>query len=127
MEGGKMAQQAPQTVAKQQHNLPKRTDLVFHLFKTGKLVSAVLQDKRVHVVRKAAYLGTLGLILLIPLVPEIAGQIITILSPLLPSEIIEIPLDGTIDWVTFAVATFSLLKFFPQDVVGEHYDRLFRR
>lgn len=121
------AQPATTKEQQQQHNQPKRTDLVFHFFKTGKLVSAVLQDKRVHVARKAAYLGVLGLILLIPLVPEIAGQVITLLSPLLPGEIVELPLDGTIDWVTFAVATFSLLKFFPKEIVGEHYDRLFRR
>jgi hypothetical protein len=125
-----MAQHARQTSTRPeqvQHGQPKRTDLVFHLFKTGKLVAALLSDQRVHIVRKAGYLGILGLILLIPVLPEVAGQIITVLSPLLPAEIVELPLDGTIDWVTFAVASFSLLKLFPKEIVGEHYDRLFRR
>jgi hypothetical protein len=56
-----------------------------------------------------------------------AAQIVTVASLLLPVEILELPLDGAIDWVTFAVATFSLLKLFPKEIVGEHYDRLFRR
>ncbi len=130
-----MAQQAQQQKSQQKltklqppkHGQPKRTDLIFHLFKTGRLVIAILADRRVSWVRKTAYLGTLGLLLLIPLLPEAALQVATVVSLLLPIEIIEIPLDGAIDWVTFAVATFSLLKLFPKEIVGEHYDRLFRR
>ncbi|HEY7348744.1 MAG TPA: hypothetical protein VH599_10550 [Ktedonobacterales bacterium] len=126
-----MAQSAQQASTKQQqpqkHRQPKRTDLIFHLVKTGRLVVAVLGDRRVSLVRKGAYLGALGLLLLIPLLPEMAAQIVTVASLLLPVEILELPLDGAIDWVTFAVATFSLLKLFPKEIVGEHYDRLFRR
>jgi hypothetical protein len=120
-----MAQRAQQTSTKQQHGQPKRADLIFHLFKTGRLVAAVLGDRRVSILRKVAYLGSVGLLLAILLFPEALAEIATLISIVFP--ILEIPADATIDWVAFAVATFSLLKFFPKEIVGEHYDRLFRR
>jgi hypothetical protein len=118
-------QQQQQTSTKQQHGQPKRTDLIFHLFKTGRLVAAVLGDRRVHILRKIAYLGSVGLLLAILLFPEALAEIATAITVVFP--ILEIPADASIDWVAFAVATFSLLKFFPKEIVGEHYDRLFRR
>ncbi len=123
-----MAQRAQQSSTRQQqaqHGQPKRTDLIFHLVKTARLVGAVLADRRVHIVRKIAYLGSVGLLLAILLFPEALAEVATLVTVVFP--FIEIPADATIDWVAFAVATFSLLKFFPKEIVGEHYDRLFRR
>ncbi len=121
-----MAQQARQTSTQQQqkHGQPKRTDLIFHLFKTGKLVAALLDDKRVNIARKVAYLGVVGLLLAILLFPEALAEIASLVTVVFP--FLEIPVDASIDWASFAVATFSLLKLFPTDIVGEHYDRLFR-
>ena len=128
-----MAQRAQQTAAKQQQpqqqsqaqSLPKRAELILHLFSTAKLVSAILGDKRVHVVRKAAYLGTIGLMLGVLLFPEALVEVASLFTVVFP--FLEIPVDASVDWVTFAVATFSLLKLFPTEIVGEHYDRIFRR
>lgn len=118
-------QTSQQTSTKQEHGQPKRTDLIFHLVKTGKLVAAILSDSRVHIVRKIAYLGSVGLLLAILLFPEALAEVATAFTVVFP--FLELPADASIDWVAFAVATFSLLKFFPKEIVGEHYDRLFRR
>ncbi len=124
-----MAQHAQQTAPKQKqrpkHGQPKRTDLIFHLVKTSKLVAAVLADRRVHIIRKIAYLGSVGALLAILLFPEALADVATAITIVFP--FLEIPAEATFDWVAFAVATFSLLKFFPKEIVGEHYDRLFRR
>ena len=121
-----MAQRAQgQAPTRQKHGQPKRTDLIFHLFKTGRLVKSVLGDRRVSIFRKIAYLGSVGLLLAVLLFPEALAELLTLITVVLP--VLEIPADATFDWVMFAVATFSLLKLFPKEIVGEHYDRLFRR
>ena len=38
----------------------------------------------------------------------------------------ELPADAALDWVLVVVAGFNLLRLFPKEIVGEHYDRLFR-
>lgn len=126
-----MAQRAQQQTSpkqnqqQQQHGQPKRTDLIFHLVKTGKLVAAVLGDRRVNILRKVVYLGAVGVLLALLLFPEALAEVATLVTVVFP--FLEIPADATIDWVAFAVATFTLLKVFPKEIVGEHYDRLFRR
>ncbi len=121
-----MAQRAQQQAsAKQRHGQPKRTDLIFHFIKTGRLVRAVLGDPRVSIIRKAAYLGSVGVLLAVLLFPEALAELLTLITVVFP--LLEIPADATLDWVVFAFATFSLLKLFPIEIVGEHYDRHFRR
>ncbi len=122
-----MAQQTQQKTPTQAHRQPKKTDLVFHSIKTVKLVGAVLSDKRVALVRKVAYLGLIGGLLALLLFPEALGDFFTAVTPFLPLVGIELPAEGTVDWLVFALATSSLLKIFPKEIVGEHYDRLFRR
>lgn len=122
------AQQSSQdSSTKQKRRQPKRSDLVFHAVKTSKLVGAVMADKRVPVVRKVAYIGIIGAMLVVLLFPEMFGDIVTALTPFLPLDLLGIPAEGAFDWVAFAVASFSLLKLFPAEIIGEHYDRLFRR
>lgn len=110
----------------QKHGQPRRSDLVFHVVKTSKLVGAVMTDGRVPVIRKLAYLGVVGLMLAVLLFPEVFGDLVALIA-FLPADILGIPAEGAFDWVAFAVASFSLLKLFPAEIVGEHYDRLFRR
>jgi hypothetical protein len=127
-EGWKMTQRAQQqTITRQPHGQPRKRDLIFHSIKIARLVSAILKDRRVSIVRKGAYLGVVGLLLGALIFPELFADLVTLITPLLPLEVLEIPADATIDWVAFVVATFSLLKLFPKEIVGEHYDRLFRR
>jgi hypothetical protein len=127
--GGHMAQQIQQqpAAAKQTTSPLKKSDVLFHLWKTLKLIGSLLRDERVTVIRKVAYLGILGGLLVAVLFPELLGDVLTTVSPAFPLLGLEIPVEGTVDWLVFGLATFSLLRIFPNDIVGEHYDRLFRR
>jgi hypothetical protein len=103
--------------------------LLFHMHKTGLLVLAILRDVRVHPLRKLMFVGLIGSLLALVLFPEMLADTATLLIPFvnalgLP---IEIPAEVGFDWVFFAVAAFNLLRVFPAEIVGEHYDRLFRR
>ncbi len=111
---------------KQHHDQPKRSDLVFHFVKTSKLVGALITDRRVPVLRKVAYIGVVGFLLAALLFPELFVDVVALFA-FFPADIPGIPAEGAFDWVAFAVASFSLLKLFPAEIVGEHYDRLFRR
>ena len=102
--------------------------LLLHVRKTVALTSAVLRDARVHWFPKFVFLASVGILLLAVLFPEVATDLVAAVA--IPGlggifDILGIPVDGAVDWIAFAVATFNLLKLFPPDVVGEHYDRLF--
>jgi hypothetical protein len=101
--------------------------MVLHGFKAIRLVKAVLWDRRVTLLRKGAYLGGLALLLLLLLVPEALGDSVTLLSPLFALVGVELPAEGAINWMALAFASFSLLAVFPKEILGEHYERIFRR
>jgi hypothetical protein len=103
--------------------------LLLHIRKTGMLVAAIMRDERVHPFRKIAFVGILGSLLAMILFPEVLGDIATSFIPVLNAIglPIEIPTEAGLDWMFFAVAAFNLLRLFPVEIVGEHYDRLFRR
>jgi len=100
--------------------------MIFHIRKTVGLTNAVLRDSRVHWLPKFAFVGALGALLTALLFPEAAADIIAFVPTLGIADVLGIPAEGAIDWVAFSVAAFNLLKLFPAEVVGEHYDRLFR-
>lgn len=108
---------------------PNQFSLLLHFRKTGMLVAAVMGDARVHPIRKLAFFGLLGLLMALMLVPELSLDAASLLVPVLGWMGIpfEIPAEAGVDWVVFGVAAFNLLKLFPTEVVGEHYDRLFRK
>jgi hypothetical protein len=91
-----------------------------------RLVSAVLADPRVHWVQKFAFVGSIGALLLALFFPELIIDAIGGAATAGLFEFIGVPADVGIDWTVFAVAAFNLLKLFPAEIVGEHYDRLFR-
>ena len=109
------------------HQQPRRRDLVLHGLKTIRLVKAVLWDKRVGLLRKGTFLGGIALLLLLLLVPEVLGASVTLLSPLFALVGVELPVEGAISWMALAFASFSLLAVFPKEILGEHYERIFRR
>jgi hypothetical protein len=41
--------------------------------------------------------------------------------------VLGIPLDASFDWVAFALAIVTLLRFFPAELVAEHYRQVFQR
>lgn len=109
------------------YHQPRRRDLVFHLFKTIRLARILLWDRRVSRLRKGAFLGGMGILLALLLVPEMIADGATLLSPLFLLLGVELPAEGAIDWLAFTLASFSLLKVFPKEILGEHYERLFHR
>ncbi len=109
---------------------PRFLSLLLNVPKALGLTTAVLQDARVHWFPKLVFLGSLGTLLLALLFPESIGDILALIG--LPGigalfDLVGIPAEASLDWVALTVAAFNLLKLFPAEIVGEHYDRLFRR
>lgn len=103
--------------------------LILHVRKTTALSAAVLNDVRVHWFSKALYVGGIGALLLAVLFPEMVGDLLAFVG--LPglggiADLLGLPAEVGFDWVAFAVAAYNLLRIFPTDIVGEHYDHLFR-
>lgn len=100
--------------------------MIFHWRKTIGLTNAVLRDSRVHWLPKFAFVGAIGALLMALFFPEAAADILAFAPTLGIGDALGVPVEAGIDWVAFSVAAFNLLKLFPAEVVGEHYDRLFR-
>src|SRR6185437_5616305 len=107
----------------------KQASLLFHMGKTTSLVSAIMKDARVHWLPKLFFFGVLGALLLALLFPESAAELLGLGIPGIgwAFDALGIPVDATIDWAVLGVAAFNLLKLFPKEVVGEHYDQLFHK
>src|SRR5262249_39334748 len=105
-----------------------RLALFFHLRKTVALAQAVLQDTRVHWLPKVAFVTGIGTLLLALVFPELVTDLIALEIPGigLAFDALGLPTEFAVDWVFVSVAAFNLLKLFPAEIVGEHYDRLFR-
>ncbi|HEX6797695.1 MAG TPA: hypothetical protein VF116_08280 [Ktedonobacterales bacterium] len=109
---------------------PNPFALLFHIGKTSALVGSVLQDGRVSWLPKTVFLTCISALLAAIILPELG--IDTGIFFALPGvgavlDALGLPVDATFDWVAFTVAAFNLLRLFPTEIVGEHYDRLFRR
>jgi hypothetical protein len=102
--------------------------LFFHLRKTVKLAQAVLEDSRVHWVPKVAFVTGVGTLLLALIFPELITDLVALGVPGVgwAFDALGLPTEFAMDWVFVSVAAFNLLKLFPAEIVGEHYDRLFR-
>ena len=106
---------------------PKRLDIFFHLKKTFRLIGSLLADPRIPLWRKALFFTSIGGLLVILLFPDILGEFV--MSTVLPlaGTVIGIPIDAGFDWVAFALAIVTLLRFFPADLVAEHYRQVFQK
>jgi len=102
---------------------PNPFQLLFHVGKTTRLAGALLADPRVTIYRKILFVGSLMILVLALLAPETIGELVSAILPLVPFA--EIPADAALDWVAVAVAAYNLLRVFPDEVVAEHYQRLF--
>lgn len=103
--------------------------LILHIRKTVALSAAVLNDARVHWLSKSLYVGSIGMLLAALFFPEMLGDLLAFIG--LPglggiADLLGIPAEAGFDWIAFAVAAYNLLRLFPTEIVGEHYDRLFR-
>ena len=109
----------------QQRTRPGRLEIFLHITKTGRLVKALVLDRRVALWRKAFFFGSIAGLLFILLFPDLLNE--TIMSTVLPlaGTVIGVPLDAGFDWLAFAIAIVTLLRFFPAELVAEHYRRIF--
>jgi hypothetical protein len=104
---------------------PKRWDIVFHGLKTAKLIKALMTDGRVPLIRKGLFVGSMAAFLLVLLFPDAINE--TIMSVFLPfiGTILGVPIDAGFDWIAFVLVGISLLRFFPKEILSEHYSRIF--
>jgi hypothetical protein len=109
------------------HKQPRRRDLLFHIFKSTRLIGAMLKDNRVSILRKGAYLAGMAILLVLLLFPEVLADSATLLTPLFSMVGVELPAEGSIDWLALGFASFSLLSLFPKEILGEHYEQIFHR
>src|SRR5260370_17372918 len=75
-------QGVPQNYNGQQRTRPRRMEIFFHLAKTGRLIKALMLDRRVSIWRKAFFFGAIGGLLFILLSPDLLNE--TIMSTVLP-------------------------------------------
>ena len=114
----------PQGFARQRTR-PKRIHIFMHVIKTGKLIGALLTDRRIPFWRKALFFGSIAAFLFVLLFPDALNE--AVLSTLLPlaGTMLGIPLDAGFDWVAFALVVVTLLRFFPAELLAEHYQQIF--
>ncbi|GCE10550.1 hypothetical protein [Tengunoibacter tsumagoiensis] len=105
----------------------KRLDIFFHGFKTLKLVGRLLGDGRVPLLRKVLFLGSIAGLLVLLLFPDALGEVV--LSTIVPviGTVAGVPIDAGFDWAAFALVVVSLLRFFPAEMVSEHYRSVFHK
>jgi hypothetical protein len=116
-----MSSQFPEKLAR-----PSRFALFFHGIKTFKLIGALLKDRRIPLVRKVLFFGSVLFVLVLLLFPDAFGELF--LSAILPivGTVLGVPIDAGFDWFAFALVVVGLLKVFPAELVSEHYRRIFQ-
>ena len=111
---------------RQQRTRPRRMEIFWHIAKTGRLIKALILDRRIALWRKAFFFGAIGGLLFILLFPDLLNE--TVMSTVLPlaGTVLGVPLDAGFDWLAFAIAVVTLFRFFPSEPVAEHYRQIFR-
>ncbi|MDQ6662390.1 MAG: hypothetical protein M3Z24_15680 [Chloroflexota bacterium] len=105
---------------------PRRRDIFLHLGKTFKLIKGLMMDRRVPIWRKLFFLGSIGGLLVLLFFPDLLNE--AFLSTVLPivGTVAGVPIDAGFDWMAFSVVAVNLLKFFPAEMVAEHYRNVYR-
>ena len=108
-----------------QRTQPSRWEIFLHAGKTFKLISAVMFDRRAALWRKLFFVGSIGGLLLLLFVPDLLNE--TVLSIVFPviGTLAGVPLDAGFDWMAFALVALNLFRFFPAELLAEHYGRIF--
>jgi len=105
---------------------PKTSDLLFHFIKTVELVWALLSDRRIGFKHKAFFVGAIGALLVILIFPEVIGEAFLIKVLPVAEAILGMPLAAGLDWAALSSLIVNLLRFFPAEIVAEHYERIFK-
>lgn len=105
---------------------PKRRDIFLHGVNTLKLIGALVADPRIPLWRKLFFFASIGGLAVILFFPDAFNEVF--LSAILPvlGTVLGVPLDLGFDWVAFALAIVALLRFFPSELVAEHYSHIFK-
>jgi hypothetical protein len=104
---------------------PRRWDVFFHAGKTFRLIGSLATDRRIPLWRKGLFFGSIGALLVLLLFPDVLNEfVLSVVLPLV-GTVLGVPLDAGFDWVAFALVVVSLLRFFPADLVAEHYRQIF--
>jgi hypothetical protein len=106
---------------------PKRLDIFFHIGKTFRLIGSLLTDRRIPLWRKALFFASIGGLLVILFFPDVLGEFVMSTIMPLAGTVLGIPLDAGFDWVAFALAIVTLLRFFPPELLDEHYRQVFQK
>ena len=106
---------------------PKRRDIFLHGINTLKLIGALITDPRIPIWRKLLFFASIGGLAVILFFPDALNE--AFMSTVLPvaGTILGVPIDAGFDWVAFALAIVALLRFFPPELVSEHYRHIFKR
>ena len=108
-----------------QRTQPSRWEIFLHVGKTFKLISAMMFDGRVALWRKLLFVGSIGGLLILLFFPDLLNE--TFLSTVFPiiGTLAGVPLDAGFDWMAFALVALNLFRFFPAELLAEHYRRIF--
>lgn len=106
---------------------PNPFQFIFNIGKTLRLAGALLGDPRVSIFRKFFFVGSLGALILLLLLPaDITAEFVSNVLPVV-GPALGLPADAAFDWVALAFVAFNLMRVFPPEIVSEHYTRLFAR
>src|SRR5579863_6786880 len=106
---------------------PKRLDIFLHAINTLKLIGALIADPRIPLWRKLLFFASIAGLAVILFFPDALNEVF--LSTILPivGTVLGVPIDAGFDWIAFALAVVTLLRFFPSELVAEHYQHIFKR
>ena len=116
-----------QTITQAQQPLahPKRFDIFLHFPKTLRLIGSLIADRRIPLMQKVVFFGSILLLLVILVFPDLLSE--GILSTVLPivGTVLGVPVDASVDWLAFAMLLVNFMRVFPADIVSEHYQEIF--
>lgn len=106
---------------------PKRFDIFLHFPKTLRLIGSLIADRRISLIQKGVFFGSILLLLVVLFFPDLLSE--GILSTVLPvlGTLLGVPIDASIDWLAFAMLLVNFMRVFPADIVSEHYQQIFHR
>lgn len=96
-----------------------------HLPRTMKVAAATMRDRRVSVVPKILFIGSVVFVLAALLTPEALAEFVAVIPGL--GDVLAIaglPVDGVIDWLALGITALNMMKFFPTEIVNEHFDEV---
>jgi len=113
------------TTANASDSAPGAGEMLLHPGKALRFVFSMLRDPRVSVIRKLVFIVPIVFLFMALLAPEtILGVIAGTILPV-AGEVLSVPVDVSVDWVTLAIIGFALLRIFPPHIVSEYHQRLF--